>query len=1121
MVELISVTKKFKSSARIDESRPDYASFIDDFIPHATVQNTLRNLLSELIGTEQRAYTVTGPYGSGKSTLAIFLRVAFGFDDALSARALGKLDPQLRKQIRDLQAKRDEWVVIPCLCGLQSPMHTITEAIVLGLGGNLEQLESFDESRCLAEIKKALHYAESNGRGVIMLIDEFGKALDFQARSNGDLHFFQSFADVVQDTEMVWSVSFLHQAFSAYAKNRDSRTQDEWSKVQGRFKDFAFNPSVEESVYLISQSFFMEKTLALELRHRFSQNVTLVADEFLKSSDETLFETLPLDPLVAILLGPTFKKSFAQNERSLFSFVATNERYGFRDFIGKESSKHAPFSSLYSPGQMWSYLEENLGHIISSSAESKEWLEASDAVGRSDRMFDDPIYGEVTRTIALMSVMGRTSGIRASREFLSSYFSSYPDNLFSPELICSVLDELQARSIIIFRHSVNSYHVFQASDLDINRLLFEWVERIKDGVDWVNAIPGNRNILANRHYHNHGVMRWATTQVVSHPEQLSRNARRGGDAFLNLVMPVSEHLYSSLKQSVVEDDSLAIAKPSKIEELKVCCIELLAIREAQKDEADTLSRDPIARAELENRAVQASLAVSDRLANCFESGVWEFLGDEIKGRSLSAKVSEIADRVYHLCPCVPNELLNRNKLSGTANSALNKLMLAILRDEGEKELGFPEKTFPPEKGIYISCVKNKGWHTPELSDRYAGHWIPSDETKEVTDHRDSYIIWRAGYDLLTQSKELVTLEALHSFWMAPPYGLTLGLAKLYSMLLLKSLENHLAFYDFDATKDWIYIPELDEELVSKIWRYPHEAAVKHYSLGGVDDALISRVAAAARGTDDLTEMASPLEAARALVRSVHSLPSWVKRSSGVNLFQVRGEVFIPSEVKRFRDVVLAAKDPFKLILEDLPKIFGVDEGIEVAVRTALDTLNDLDAQVTEQFKKTLLELLGATIGLDLERRCNEVVAHSSRPEIENFAKRLQHICSTASEEAFEALIVLVIGVRKESWTDERISAGYDKLRVLCNQFNRYESFISMEKSAAVGTSPVAVIFRSATGKNVQLEQFVQAPDDLSGPLVRVREEVGKQMSSLTKADRTKVLLAELTMCMNEVGSDEA
>lgn len=1121
MVELISVTQKFKSSARVDESRLDYTSFIEDFIPHATVQNTLGNLVSELLGTEQRAYTVTGPYGSGKSTLAIFLMIAFGCDDRLSELAVGKLDPKLQQQIRYLQAKRDQWVVIPCLCGLKSPMHAITEAILLGLGCELEGLESFTESSCLTEIKKALNSAESKGLGIILLVDEFGKALDFQARSNGDLHFFQSFADIVQDTETAWSISFLHQAFSAYAKNRDTRTQDEWSKVQGRFKDFAFNPSVEESIYLISQSFSTEKNLASELRDRFSQNVRLVADEFLKSSYEVLFETLPLDPLVAILLGPTFKKSFAQNERSLFSFVATNERYGFRDFIAQELAKKVSFSSLYSPGQMWSYLEENLGHIISSSAESKEWLEASDAVGRADRLFDDPIYGEVTRTIALMSVMGRTSGIQASREFLATYFSSYPESAFSAELICSVLDELQARSIIIFRHSVNSYHVFQASDLDVNRLLFEWVERIKDGVDWVRAIPGNRNVLANRHYHKHGAMRWATTQVVSHSEQLIRPTRRNGDAFLNLVMPVSDHLYHSLKRSVVEDDSLAIAKPSKIEELKVCCIELLAIREAQKDEAETLSRDPIARAELENRAAQASLAVSDRLANCFESGVWEFLGEEIKGRSLSAKVSEIADRVYHLCPFVPNELLNRNKLSGTANSALNKLMLAILSQGDEEELGFPKKTFPPEKGIYISCVKNKGWHTPELSSKYAGYWISADESKEPIENLDSYVVWKSGYEFLTQSKDLVTLEALHLFWMAPPYGLTLGLAKLYSMLLLKSLENHLAFYDFDTTKDWIYIPELDEELVNKIWRYPHEAAVKHYSLGGVDNRLIAKVAAAAKSNDSSPTESSPLEAARALVRSVHALPSWVKRSSGVNLFQVGGEVFIPSQVKRFRDVILAAKDPFKLILEDLPKIFGVDEGIEVTVRTALDTLNDLDAQVKEQFKNTLLELLGATIGPDLERRCNTVVDHSSRPEIENFAKRLQHVCSTASEDAFEALIVLVIGVRKDSWTDERISAGYDKLRVLCNQFNRYESFVSMEKGSPVGSSPVALMFRSATGKNVQLEQFVKAPDELTGPLVGIREEVGKQMTGLTKAERIKILLAELTMCMDEVGSDEA
>ena len=59
------------------------------------------------------------------------------------------------------------------------------------------------------------------------------------------------------------------------------------------------------------------------------------------------------------------------------------------------------------------------------------------------------------------------------------------------------------------------------------------------------------------------------------------------------------------------------------------------------------------------------------------------------------------------------------------------------------------------------------------------------------------------------------------------------------MALFKSLERHLAFYDLDSTKNWMYIPELDEVLVEKIWRYPAEAGVRYYELADADSSLLS------------------------------------------------------------------------------------------------------------------------------------------------------------------------------------------------------------------------------------------------------------------------------------------
>ncbi|MCV5263456.1 hypothetical protein OFC55_37940, partial [Escherichia coli] len=73
-----------------------------------------------------------------------------------------------------------------------------------------------------------------------------------------------------------------------------------------------------------------------------------------------------------------------------------------------------------------------------------------------------------------------------------------------------------------------------------------------------------------------------------------------------------------------------------------------------------------------------------------------------------------------------NELVNRNKLSGTAVSALKKLLEAMLDREDEENLGITG--FPPEMSMYISCLKNTAVHTHELEQ--GSHWHKDHLTPE-------------------------------------------------------------------------------------------------------------------------------------------------------------------------------------------------------------------------------------------------------------------------------------------------------------------------------------------------------------------------------------------------------
>ena len=90
MTASVSITSHFKSSARINDQHFDPDIFLENFICHGTVQQTLSSLCAEVSGSAQRAFTLTGPYGSGKSTLALFLDCLLSPNKRVRRRALKK-----------------------------------------------------------------------------------------------------------------------------------------------------------------------------------------------------------------------------------------------------------------------------------------------------------------------------------------------------------------------------------------------------------------------------------------------------------------------------------------------------------------------------------------------------------------------------------------------------------------------------------------------------------------------------------------------------------------------------------------------------------------------------------------------------------------------------------------------------------------------------------------------------------------------------------------------------------------------------------------------------------------------------------------------------------------------
>ncbi|WP_137227205.1 hypothetical protein [Shewanella sp. MEBiC00475] len=1124
---LITINQRYKSSTRIDSNSENLRTFIDDFILHGTAVNVIDTVSREFAANAQRVYTITGPYGSGKSTVALFLSCLLSDDAALRSYAMAKLQtsPALHEEFSRRFDIKNGWNTVKHVCGLESPANSILLSLynTFSIPHEKDKLTLLNDDECLTEINLLLSNAQGNEDGVLILLDEMGKALDFQSRSNKDLHLFQALADIAQQAgRPVLMIGFLHQAFSDYAKNKDTKTQQEWSKVQGRYRDLSFNPSIDESLVLVGDSISRTPSIIKKLEQKFERLVGVVSNAFANQNRnvEALSKTLPLDPIVSLLLGPVSRRRFSQNERSLFGFLASHEKYGFREFLGENYKFTADELMLYRPEMYWDYLHHNLHHLIVTSHDSKAWLEGCDAIYRAEQKAEgSELHVSITKVIALLTIFGFHHQLHAKKDFLKKYFVNRG---YKNSEIITALDDLQTWTVVIYRQKHDAMFVFQGSDIDINSLISERVEVLSEGVDWTTACDLPQSILATAHYHKTGTMRWATTKLINKADnsylQQSNVTPKTGDAFLTFILSVSPEVTVKLKEFAQKSQHHVIGEYNDFSTLKNAAIELIALKQILKDE-QKITHDLIAKNELENRIIFAQTNVENELQHIYKNAKWTHWKTYlIQGAPLTALASIIAEKIYKKAPVVINELVNRSKPSGSANSAMRKLMNAMFKNGDKKDLGFDENAFPPEKGLYLSCLKSKGWH----SDTPEGHMFPSVwSEKSIQDNEKMYALWKDGFNFIKENsiQSHVTMAQLYDRWMLPPFGLTTGLCRIYGLALLKSLEGQIAFYDWDSTNQFIFIPELDEELVNKIYKHPHEAAVRYFEISDIQSHLLENLAQATIGNTK-TDSAI-LNIAKHIVGIVHKLPAWVKKTSGES-FNDSQQNGLTKEARDFRNKVIGANDPYKLILEDLPAVFGfkkddpnVEDQLGYKLRTAIEDLSAQNDILYNGFKQIIISTLGEDFSDTLKKRCEFVEGIAKRPNVKELAKRITQCINDDSK--FEFVINLATGTPERNWTDKHLRNGLDELQNLCVQFRRIESFGNLQSKGS--SKPLAFITTDSDGNHQEFGGFIKHDLEMDSDVLQVVDSIKESFSDLSKEKQLAALTNLLTNLMEQSGSE--
>ena len=1031
----VQILRRYQRAIRINTDLHDEAALEGYVCPQSSAE-ALETMARHLREAGQAAFTWTGPYGSGKSSLIIALAAALSGDEERRKEAASILGKETTSRLWEaLPPRKRGWRMLPVVGRRGNSAQVIGEALQAARLVRKNVPAEWDENRLLATLEEIASKYPRVGGGLVIFVDEMGKLLEAAAEDGSDIYLFQQLAETASRSGgRLVVIGILHQAFEEYAHLLSREMRDEWSKIQGRYVDLVINAAGDEQIDLLARAIQCDRRpkqkgpLAKRLVQQMQRRTT-------PELANTLNRCWPLHPVVACLLGPVSRRRFGQNQRSIFSFLNSAEPQGFQDFL-----RSAKERDLYRVDQLWDYLRFNLEPAILASPDGHRWALAINVMDRCEPAGGENLHVRLLKAIATIDMLKDRSGIVASTELLKLALDDC-----DPEQIDAALDDLQRWCLVIFRKFTSAFSVFEGSDFDINEAIDQALEETRElDLFSFDALPKLQPIVAKRHYHESGALRWFDVELVSAAEVSNvveqYEPQHGAIGTFLLTIPTQGETESDAREMcqiasgkaqewdiVVGFSQNALRIPNSAREL----IALERVRETSPE----LQGDRVARIEVRARIAAVQSKVESEVSAAFNGAHWYCKGLKPKSllhAGLNSLASSLADARFSQAPKLRNELVVRVKPSSNAIAARNALLRRMVLNEQEPRLGI--SGFPAEGGLYVSLLEATGLHK-ETDEG----WRFVSPTDTLSDPYRLVPAWEAALECLRKnSHRTVLLSEIYGIWSAPPFGIKNGLLPVLAVAFLMTQSGSLAFY-----RDRIFQARLTDLDIDYLIRDPNEIQVRWMDLSANSRRLLSSMADIVRDLDSNNTLINlqPIDVAKGLVAIYDRLPLWVGRTQRLS-----------NIAKRLRQLFKQANDPNKLVFDDIPNVLGTDsedqntaatERIAKLVCDGLIELQQAYPAMLHRLREILLAELEvpntseATLA-ELRERAENIRELGGDHRLEAFIVRIAQFQGTDMD--VEGLAGLAVNKPPQTWVDTDIDRAEVGLAEMAQRFLRVETY---------------------------------------------------------------------------------
>ena len=1020
-------------------------SVVEGYVLTAQARTSLGRILDHFEGkTTARSWTLTGPYGSGKSYFGLFLMNLM--ETAQPAhkfvlKQLQEVDPLLTKQVRQaLNHGSTQGLLSVPITGYRASLQECVKHGLLQslrrLGGDgkvkplLHELEDWSANtdsrvitRWLKRFLEIITQPKFGYLGMLLVFDEMGKPLEFAAAhpDDTDIYLLQELAEFANrsgDVPFVF-VGILHQAFEHYAHLLDSKTQREWNKVQGRFEDIAFQEPPNQQVRLLANTIEYAnqkqiKTVMPVLKQAAQDTVaTGWCPPMMKDAEflELAQRTYPFHPTALVALPYMFRR-LAQNERSIFAYLASHEPAGFQEFI--ELNDTGEFIRL---PDLIDYLFANFQGRLYATGRARAITETMERLSNVSNLGE--LETALLKTIGMLNWLAEISYLQANE---ASVLSALRSPNCTDRQMRKALRSMQDRSLVIFRRFNKTYSVWQGSDVDIEERLQKARQQLSGTFSLAEAVHKYlqpRPIAARRHSYQTGTLRYFEVVYVDsfNRDQLNLEPALGASGKVLLCLPsnyseAAEFIRWAKGDSMRQRSNIVVGVAERIGRLTELLYELRCLHWVGENTPE-LRDDPVAHRELRTRLTSVESLVQndlDRTLNPYRlteaAGCkWFIGGKEVSAKAnqgLSHLISTICDQLYPASPILWNEIINRRMLSSQGAQARRNLLEAMLTHAADENLGIAG--YPPERSMYDSMLKASGLHHNNTEGQWSFAPLLDDDPMRLQP------AWNAISDyIFTEMPEHRSVDGLFKTLNAPPFGMTDGVLPVFlcAFLIINQIETTLY-------REGTLLPEPGIADWEVLLRRPELFQVAGCKVSGTRKAIVERFA---RGFQ-VEPAAMPV--VRALIRGLKSLPEHTWRTSRLSKHALAVRTAVEQarspELLLFNDLPLAVEvAPFefqRLVTKDVETFFA-------RLNAALDELSKEMPRLLAWGRDELLAACGLDKGEDgwglFRTWAADMAARVTNPTLLPLLKRAAE--ATDSYAALESVLAFAAGRPARTWTD--------------------------------------------------------------------------------------------------------